>query len=128
MHPQPEPGPEQADQPEQPEQPEQQAQPGQREQQQDERSPLTGPRLSLAEWTVLAVVGEQPVHGFAIGALTAPGAPLGRVWHIPRPLVYRALGRLAGAGLVAPGAVEAGNGPMRTIYTATPAGDRKSVV
>src|SRR5215470_1900113 len=30
------------------------------------------PRLSLAEWTVLAVVSEGPTHGFAIAQLTAP--------------------------------------------------------
>lgn len=80
------------------------------------------PSLSLAEWTVLAVVSERPTHGFAIAALTAPGGELGRIWHIPRPVVYRAIGRLLESGLVAPGAVESGRGPQRTIYTVTPQG------
>ena len=81
-----------------------------------------GPSLSLAEWTVLALIAEHPAHGFAISQLTAPGGELGRIWHIPRPVIYRAIGRLEEAGLVAPLAVEPGRGPQRTIYSATPAG------
>src|ERR1700680_4650890 len=81
-----------------------------------------GPSLSLAEWTVLAVVSERPTHGFAIAQLTAPGGELGRIWHIPRPVIYRAIGRLLESGLVTPDAVEAGRGPQRTIYTVTPQG------
>jgi DNA-binding PadR family transcriptional regulator len=78
--------------------------------------------MSLAEWTVLALISEHPTHGFAISQLTAPGGELGRIWQIPKPVVYRAIGRLEEAGLVAPQTVEAGNGPQRTIYCATPAG------
>ncbi|HYB89037.1 MAG TPA: PadR family transcriptional regulator [Streptosporangiaceae bacterium] len=85
-----------------------------------------GPSLSLAEWTVLALIGERPTHGFAIAQLTAPDGELGRIWHIPRPVVYRAIGRLEEAGLVVPQAVEPGRGPQRTIYSATPSG-RKAV-
>jgi PadR family transcriptional regulator AphA len=83
-----------------------------------------GPSLSLAEWTVLALISERPTHGFAIAQLTAPDGELGRIWHIPRPVVYRAIGRLEEAGLVAPQAVEPGRGPQRTIYSATPSGRR----
>lgn len=78
--------------------------------------------LGLPEWTVLAVIAERPVHGFAVAALTAPGGELGRVWQIQRPLVYRALGRLESAELIAPEAVETGPGPQRTRYSATAAG------
>jgi DNA-binding PadR family transcriptional regulator len=80
------------------------------------------PTLSLPEWTVLAVVSEQPTHGFAIAQLTAPQGELGRIWHIPRPVIYRSIGRLQEAGLLVPGAVESGRGPQRTIYSVTPAG------
>jgi len=80
------------------------------------------PRLSLAEWTVLAVVSEGPTHGFAIAQLTAPGGELGRIWHIPRPVVYRSIGRLLDLGLLAPAAVESGRGPQRTLYSAMPRG------
>jgi PadR family transcriptional regulator AphA len=81
-------------------------------------------RLGLAEWTVLAVIAERPVHGFAIAALTAGDGELGRIWQIPRPVVYRALGRLAEAELITAGAVESGPGPQRTTYSATAAGRR----
>jgi DNA-binding PadR family transcriptional regulator len=80
------------------------------------------PTLSLPEWTVLAVVSERPTHGFAIAQLTAPQGELGRIWQIPRPVVYRAIGRLLDAALLVPGAVESGRGPQRTVYSVTPAG------
>jgi len=81
-----------------------------------------GPSLPLAEHAVLAMLSERPAHGFAIARLTAPGGELGRIWHIPRPVVYRSIGRLLDAGLITPAAVESGRGPQRTIYTATPEG------
>jgi PadR family transcriptional regulator AphA len=77
---------------------------------------------ALPEWTVLAVLREQPRHGFAIAVLTARGGDLGRVWQIPRPVVYRALGRLHDAGQVRPTLVESGPGPQRTLYEVTDEG------
>jgi len=85
-----------------------------------------GPSLSLAEWTVLALIGEHPTHGFAISRLTAPDGELGQIWHIPKPVIYRAIGRLEEAGLVTPQTIEPGRGPQRTSYSATPPG-RKAV-
>jgi PadR family transcriptional regulator AphA len=82
----------------------------------------TRPELSLPEWTVLAVLSQQPAHGFAVAQLTTACGDLGRVWQIPRPVIYRAIGRLADAGLITPRGVEPGLGPQRTIYAATPAG------
>ncbi|MHA6616462.1 PadR family transcriptional regulator [Pseudonocardia sp. DLS-67] len=78
--------------------------------------------LGLAEWVVLAVLDERPAHGFAIAALTADDAELGRIWQLPRPVVYRALNRLHEAGLIRPEAIESEAGPQRTVYAATPAG------
>jgi PadR family transcriptional regulator AphA len=83
-----------------------------------------GTSLPLAEYTVLAVLSERPTHGFAIARLTAPDGELGRIWHIPRPVVYRSIGRLLDAGLITPAAVESGRGPQRTLYTATPEGQQ----
>ena len=82
------------------------------------------PTLSLAEWVVLAVVDESPTHGFAVSTLTATGGDLGRVWQIPRPVVYRSLGRLESAALVVAEAIEPGRGPRRQLFAATPAGHR----
>jgi DNA-binding PadR family transcriptional regulator len=78
--------------------------------------------MSLAEWTVLALISEHPTHGFAISQLTAAGGELGRIWQIPKPVIYRAIGRLEEAGLASAQTVEPGNGPQRTIYCATPVG------
>jgi DNA-binding PadR family transcriptional regulator len=80
------------------------------------------PTLSLPEWTVLAVVSEGSTHGFAIAQLTAPGGELGRIWQIPRPVIYRSIGRLLDLGLLTPKSVESGRGPQRTVYSATPQG------
>jgi len=46
---------------------------------------------SLPEWTVLALLREEPRHGFAIPALTAEHGELGRVWQIPRTRTTEAL-------------------------------------
>lgn len=81
-----------------------------------------GPQLSLAEWVVLSVVAERPTHGFPIAQQTAPDGDLGRIWHVPRPIVYRALARLADAQLIADEGLEHGRGPQRTIFAVTPAG------
>jgi DNA-binding PadR family transcriptional regulator len=80
------------------------------------------PSLSLPEWLVLAVLSQQPLHGFAVVQLTAPGGELGRVWQVPKAVIYRAIGRLVEAGLVTPEGTEAGLGPQRTVYAATPRG------
>jgi PadR family transcriptional regulator AphA len=80
------------------------------------------PTLSLPEWVVLAILSEQPLHGFAVVQLTASGGELGRVWQIPKAIVYRAIGRLLDAGLVVAEGKEPGMGPQRTVYTATLAG------
>ena len=82
--------------------------------------------MALAEWTVLVVLSQRPAHGFAVSQLTAPEGELGRIWRIPRPVVYRALGRLLEAGLITPESVEPGLGPQRTIYTVTPQGRREA--
>jgi DNA-binding PadR family transcriptional regulator len=82
------------------------------------------PSLSLPEQTVLVILSQQPAHGFAVAQLTARGGEFGRIWHIPKAVIYRAIGRLVEAGLITPGGTEPGLGPQRTVYTATPAGRR----
>ena len=78
--------------------------------------------MALAEWTVLVLLSQRPAHGFAVSLLTAPDGELGRIWRIPRPVVYRAIGRLLDAGFITPESVEPGLGPQRTIYNVTPQG------
>jgi PadR family transcriptional regulator AphA len=80
------------------------------------------PEMSLPEWLVLANLGQHPAHGFAVAQLTAAGGELGRVWQVPKAVVYRSLGRLLDAGLIVPEGTEPGLGPQRTVYTVTAEG------
>ena len=80
------------------------------------------PEMSLPEWLVLTILSQQPSYGFAVAQLTAADGELGRVWQIPKAVVYRAIGRLLEAALIAPEGTEPGLGPQRTVYTATDGG------
>jgi PadR family transcriptional regulator AphA len=82
---------------------------------------MTAPRpeMSLPEWLVLTLLSQHPAHGFAVAQRTAADGDLGRVWQIPKAVVYRAIGRLLEAGLITPEVTEPGQGPQRTVYAAT---------
>ena len=81
------------------------------------------PDLSAAAWSVLGAVAEGPTHGFAVAQLLSADGPLGRVWTVPRPMVYRELDKLIQLDLIAEGALErTAQGPARTIVEVTPAG------
>jgi Transcriptional regulator PadR-like family len=72
------------------------------------------PGLSLADWLVLCVISEAPTHGFAIACLLAHDGSLGRVWHVQKPVIYRAARRLEHLGLIAvaeKAAQQTGGGP-----------------
>lgn len=56
--------------------------------------------LSLAEWAVLAAIGEGRTHGFEVARGFAPNGAFGRVWTVRRPLVYRAIRLLVDQGLI----------------------------
>jgi DNA-binding PadR family transcriptional regulator len=87
--------------------------------------PTEGPGLSLTEWVVLALLSERPSHGFAVAKTLSRATPLGQVWTVPRPLVYRALGRLEEQGLINEAGEEPGEpGPRRMVYEATGKGHR----
>jgi DNA-binding PadR family transcriptional regulator len=85
-------------------------------------SPAALPQLSLTEWAVLATLAEGPTHGFAISRELASDGDLGRIWTVPRPLVYRALGVLEQRGLLEPIGSEGGFGPRRTVLRVSRAG------
>jgi DNA-binding PadR family transcriptional regulator len=79
--------------------------------------------LSLNEWAVLACLVERPRHGYDIASELAPAAPLGAVWRVSRPLVYRALDRLGALSLAKAEQAEPGEGgPPRQVFGPTPAG------
>jgi PadR family transcriptional regulator AphA len=79
--------------------------------------------LAPGEWAVLAVVSEEPTHGFAVAKALGPSGEIGRVWSLSRPLVYRALDRLVEEGLVEKGNAEpSAQGPSKTSVRATATG------
>lgn len=85
------------------------------------RRPL--PELSLSEWAVLAVVAEGETHGFAVARSLSSDGALGRIWAVPRPVVYRAITRLTDLGLVEErGSAPGSAGPRRTLVRATRSG------
>ena len=81
--------------------------------------------LTLGEHGVLAMLAEEPRHGWAIVRALAPDGALGRIWTLSRPLTYRAMDNLAARGLVRATGTEPGDGPRRTILTATASGRRE---
>lgn len=81
--------------------------------------------LSVGEWAVLALLVEEPTHGFALARAMAPEGEVGKIWSVRRPLVYRAVETLTAKGLVRPaGTVPSRSGPQRTVLEATPTGKR----
>jgi len=76
--------------------------------------------LSLSEWVVLGVVAEGPTHGWPIVRALRADGPIGQVWTVARPVVYRSLTTLTAQGLIeeagdAPGS----RGPQRTMVRIT---------
>jgi DNA-binding PadR family transcriptional regulator len=79
--------------------------------------------LGAGEWAVLALLAEQPTHGFAIARAMSPDGEIGKVWSMRRPLVYRAIDGLTEAGFVRSAGTEpSSSGPQRTLVEATPEG------
>jgi DNA-binding PadR family transcriptional regulator len=85
--------------------------------------PRSREALSAGEWAVLALLSEEPAHGFALARAMAPAGEVGQVWAMRRPLVYRALETLEQREMIRPaGTVPSQTGPQRTILKVTPAG------
>jgi PadR family transcriptional regulator AphA len=79
--------------------------------------------LAPGEWSVLALLAEQPAHGWALATALAPEGEIGCVWSLGRPLVYRSLEILERRGLVEPAGLEPSvRGPKRTVFRVTAAG------
>ena len=82
------------------------------------RSARTEP--SLSEWAVLGLLSEGPAHGWEIARAFAPDGPIGAVWTVTRPLVYRAIAVLRELGYVEErGTAPSSTGPERTVLAPT---------
>ncbi len=81
------------------------------------------PTLSLSEWLVLCLVCEECRHGFAIARLLDSEGSMGRIWRVPKPVVYRGLQRLEQLGLVRSAQLQPSSfGPAKLPVDATAAG------
>ncbi len=79
--------------------------------------------LTPGEWSVLALLREQPAHGWALATALSPEGEVGSVWSLGRPLVYRSLEILEQRGLIEPAGLEPSvRGPQRTVYRVTEPG------
>src|SRR6476646_9965143 len=54
--------------------------------------------LAPGEWSVLALLAEQPGHGWVLARQMTRTGDIGAVWSLGRPLVYRALELLDALG------------------------------
>ena len=90
--------------------------------------PAEEPALSRSEWIVLSLVCEGPTHGSAVSRLVGPDGDLGRIWRVPKGVVYRSLDRLSDLGLTrSAGAEPSPQGPVRLLVEATEAGRTAAV-
>lgn len=79
--------------------------------------------LLLGEWACLGILYDEPSHGFAVAHQLKPGAEIGRVWSLTRPLTYRALEQLQAHGYVAERGESPGiAGGNKTVLAITRAG------
>ena len=84
-----------------------------------------GPRREplLGEWACLGILYDEPAHGWAVVKQLRPDGDIGRIWHLSRPLTYRALEQLTGREWIRTVGEEPGAaGPNRTILAATRSG------
>lgn len=81
--------------------------------------------LTHADWLVLGALGAGATHGFAVSQMLGAGGELGRIWAVPRPLVYQSLKKLVVTGYVTEVSRERSHaGPARTTVALTPRGEQ----
>ena len=82
--------------------------------------------LLAGEWAVLALLCEQPRHGYAIASLMAPDGEIGRVWSLRRPMTYRTITALERLGHITVDSVEPGTtAPTRRIMRGAPEAEQR---
>lgn len=78
----------------------------------------------LARHVVLALIVQQPRHGWALHEVLSPTGEIGQAWTLSKQLVYRAIDSLVDAGLVRRTAPKDGGGGDRVVISPTAAGRR----
>ncbi len=85
---------------------------------------MARPETALAESVCLAVVASGVDYGGAVAALLAPGAELGRIWSLSKPLTYRAIDALVTEGSIDRRGTAPGRGRERSLLSPTRRGRR----
>jgi DNA-binding PadR family transcriptional regulator len=68
----------------------------------------------------VALLAEQPTHGWALADKLKPSGEIGSVWSVARPTVYRSLDTLKEEGLIEVVRLEPSErGPYREVYRTT---------
>lgn len=75
-----------------------------------------------AEFIVLALLDERPMHGYELAQLVRSDVALRAIWRIELSEVYFLLRKLLKQGFIVEHAEEQGAGPRRVLYAPTPAG------
>jgi len=82
---------------------------------------------SVLDQIVLALIAEQPRHGFAVYKELNHDPSLSAVLHVRRPLVYRSMGCLTEARMIKETKTEPGDqGSARVVFSTTPLGSKTS--
>lgn len=76
----------------------------------------------LARDVVLALIVQQPQHGWALHEELAPRGEIGRAWTLSRQLVYRAIDTLEADGLVKRAQPKDGGGADKVVISPTAKG------
>jgi DNA-binding PadR family transcriptional regulator len=85
--------------------------------------PAHEPALTLSEWIVLSLICEGRTHGNAVTQQLARSGEVGRIWSVPRAMVYRSISRLTDLGLIrSAGEEPTSQGPVRQLVEATDEG------
>lgn len=71
---------------------------------------------------MLALVVQQPRHGWAVHEELSPTGDIGRAWRLSRQLVYRAIDSLEADGMVRRATPKDGRGADRVVVSATAKG------
>ncbi|HSB88488.1 MAG TPA: PadR family transcriptional regulator [Anaerolineales bacterium] len=77
------------------------------------------------EFILMALLADQPDHGYGLYRRLQADPGWGQIWRIQRSEVYFLLRKLSALGLVRPLAVEKGGGPARSKLALTALGRRR---
>jgi DNA-binding PadR family transcriptional regulator len=81
--------------------------------------------MSIAEGACLACIELGCEHGWSVASELAGDADLGRIFAVSRPLTYKTLDRLVGAGFLERAGTEPGGGNDRNLLRISSEGQRR---